>query len=123
MDSRNIHFLLDLTISDGKSEELERIVKAMNDATAAEPGALAYEWYLSKDGRHCRLFETYANAKAVQAHLNGIAVQQYVPKMLGVCTLDRFEVYGVPDPASAAALESFGAKIFRHWKGISLQGA
>ena len=123
MDPSNIHFLLDLTINQGKSGELESIIKAMNDATALEPGALAYEWYLSKDGVHCRLFETYADAAAVQAHLSGTAVQQYVPKMLGLCTLDRFEVYGIPDAESAAALEGFGAKIFRHWKGISLQGA
>jgi quinol monooxygenase YgiN len=123
MDSRSVYFVLDLTVNDGKFEEFERIVRAMNEATAGEAGALAYEWFLSKDGKRCRLVELYANADAVQAHLGGAAVQQWVPKLLEVSSLSRFEVYGVPDAGAAAALEGFGAEIFRYWKGISAEGA
>ena len=118
MDSRCIYFVLDLAINDGKFEEFERIVKAMNEATAGEAGALAYDWFLSKDGKRCRLVEVYADAAAVQAHLSGAAVQQWVPKLLGVSSLSRFEVYGAPEAGAAAALEGFGAEIFQYWKGI-----
>jgi quinol monooxygenase YgiN len=118
MDSRCVHFVPDLVIHEGKLEEFERIVKSMNEGTARESGALGYEWFLSKDGKRCRLLETYANAAAVQEHLSGHVVQQLVLQLRGCSTVNRFEVYGVPDAPAAAALETFGAEIFRHWKAF-----
>ena len=117
MDHR-IHFVLDLAIHPDKLQEFETVVNAMTAGTACEPGALAYEFYMSSDNAHCRLFETYADAAAVHAHITGHVVQQLVPKMLQLCTLERFEVYGETDAGSADRLRAIGARIYRHWNGL-----
>jgi quinol monooxygenase YgiN len=118
MNSQHVHFVLDLAIHEGKFADFENIVKSMTDGTATEPGALGYEWYLSKDNSRCRLLETYANTGAMQAHLTGPVVRELVPKVLTFATITRFEVYGEPDDESATTLSAFGAEIYRHWHGL-----
>lgn len=120
---RRVHFLIDLTIHDAKRQELEDVVNSMLEGTGKEPGALGYEWFLSADGKRCRLLETYADANAVQAHLSGPVVQKLVPKLLEVSSITRFEVYGVPDAAAVAALEGLGAEMFRYWKELGRAAA
>jgi len=120
MNQQKVHFLIDFTIHRGKFEDFAAMVKAMIEGTANEPGALGYEWYLSNDHSRCRLLETYANADAVQNHLASAVVQELVPKVLNFAAIARFEVYGSPDAESAAALKSFGAEIYPHWRGLPL---
>jgi quinol monooxygenase YgiN len=118
MNSQKVHFLIDLTIGEGKFEDFATLVKLMTDGTANEPGALDYEWYLSNDRSRCRLLETYENVGAMQKHLASPVVQVLVPKLLAFATISRFEVYGTPDAQSAAVLTSFGAEIYPHWRGL-----
>jgi quinol monooxygenase YgiN len=115
MASKIVRFTVSLSIADGKLEAFEKIAEAMLAATRKETGAIGYDWCLSGDHRQCRLLETYANAEAVVAHLTGPVVQEYVPKVLAVATLNSFEVYGDPGPKAAAMLAGFGAVIFPHW--------
>lgn len=114
-----VHFLVELTVHDGKFDTFDSIAQEMIAHTQKEPGALRYEWCLSADRKRCRLLETYADADAVLAHINGPAVQQGVPKMLENSTLNRFEVYGDPGPQAAATLKAVGAEIFSAWSGFS----
>ena len=113
-----VHFLVELTIHDGKFDAFNTIAQEMIAQTQQEPGALRYEWCLSADRKRCRLMETYADAGAVMAHINGPAVQQGVPKMLENSALNRFEVYGDPGPQAAATLKGIGAEIFASWSGF-----
>ena len=118
MNSHKVHFLIELTIQEGKFEEFSATVKRMTDGTAKESGALGYEWYLSSDNCRCRLLESYANAEAVQKHLSGAVVKELVPKLLTVAKIERFEVYGTPDDQSATVLKGVGAEMFAHWQGL-----
>jgi len=118
MNSNRVHFVIDLTISEGKFKEFEATVRLMTEGTAKEQGALEYEWYLTSDRRRCRLLETYANVDAMQKHLGSAVVKELVPKLLTFAAISRFEVYGNPDAQSAAALKSFGAEIYQHWRGV-----
>ena len=52
------------------------------------------------------------DSDAVLTHLTGPVVQQWVPKLLGVSSLDSFEVYGDPGPKASAMLAGFGATVF-----------
>jgi hypothetical protein len=63
MNSQPVHFLVELEIHEGKFDDFAAMAKTMTDGTTKEPGALAYEWFLSSDRRRCRLLETYANAE------------------------------------------------------------
>ena len=115
MTSEIVRFTVSLSIADGKFEAFGRIAEAMLATTRNNPGALGFDWYLSSDRRHCRLLETYANADAVVAQLNGPVVQEFIPKMLTVAALQSFEVYGDPGPNVSAMLAGFGAAIFAPW--------
>ena len=119
MTADGIYFVIDLAIGDGNFSDFEATVAAMNEGTAKETGALAYDWFLSDDRKRCRLLETYADAAAVSEHIKGHVVQQLVPQLLQSSRIERFEVYGTPDAASAATLKSVGAEIFPYWSEIS----
>ena len=121
MNSQRVHFLIDFAIHEGKFDDFAATMRSMTAGTAREPGALEYEWFLSKDNSRCRLLEIYANTEAVQAHMTSPVVHELVPKLLAFATVSRFEVYGVPDQASATALTTFGAEIYRHWHGLASQ--
>lgn len=123
MNSEKVHFVVKFAIHEGKFEDFAAMVKRMTEGTAKEPGALAYEWYLSADRGRCRLLETYANADAMREHLESAVVKELVPKLLGFAALSGFEVYGMPDAQSAAALKTLGAEIFSHWQGLPTQQA
>ncbi len=118
MESSRVHFLIDLSIAEGMFQDFESVVAAMTAETAKQAGAIDYEWFLSGDRRRCRLLETYANADAVQEHLNSAVVQELVPKLLGFSKFERVEVYGTLDAKATAALQAFGAEIYPHWKGL-----
>jgi len=115
MATTAVRSTVSLTIADGKFEAFEAIALAMLAGSRKEPGTLGYDGCLGSDRRTVRLLETYADANAVVAHLTGPVVQQFVPQVLGVASLDRFEVYGDRGPQAAAMLAGFGATIFAHW--------
>jgi len=117
--STQVHFLVDLTIHEGKFDSFEGIAQEMVASSQQEAGALRYEWYLSADRKRCRIVETYGDSEAVLAHLTGWAVQEGVPKLLAASSLNRFEVYGDPGAKAAAMLAGFGAEIFASWSGFT----
>jgi len=119
MNQQIVRFAVDLTIHDGKFEEFERMAQAMIAGTEKEPGALGYDWCLTADRRRCRLLDAYLDANALLAHLTGPVVRELVPKILGVSSLSRFEVYGDPGPKAAQMLAGLGAEIFSLWRGLS----
>jgi len=90
----------------------------MAAGTSAEPGAVAYEFYLSGDKKRCRLYEEYRDDAVALAHLSGPVVNEMVPQLLGMANLDAFEVYGDLGPATTSILQGFGAGIFAGWHGI-----
>jgi quinol monooxygenase YgiN len=110
-----VHF----AVSSPQLAEFTRIAQAMTAVSAAEPGTLSYEWYVSADGMRFRLVETYANASAIQAHFMGPAVQQLVPQIVPISRVDGFEIYGDPGPTVAQMAAGLGAVIYPYWMGIN----
>jgi len=117
--SDTVQFTVDLTIEEGRLAAFEETARAMVAGIEKEPGALAYDWYLSDDRKRCRLIELYADADAVLAHLTGPVVNQLVPKILETSRLDALEVYGDPGPKAAEILAGFGATIFQPWHRLA----
>jgi quinol monooxygenase YgiN len=113
-----VRLTVNLTINEGQTEAFKNIAQGMTEATKAEPGTLGYEWFVKGDGKTFRLVETYVDAAAVEAHFMGPAVQEWVPKLAAVCTVDGFEIYGDPGPKVTAMAAGFGAVNFEYWMGI-----
>ena len=119
MPNPEVRFTISLSIPEENFAKFEALVQQMVAGTQTESGARGYDWCLSKDRKTCKLIETYANAEAVQAHINGPVVQQLVPKLRDIVTVTNFEVYGDPGPQAAELLTHIGAGIFSIWKGIT----
>jgi quinol monooxygenase YgiN len=116
--NQTVYFVVELEIHEGKLDAFESIAQAMIAGTQKESGALGYEWYFSADRKRCRLVETYKDADAALAHVTGSVVLQLVPKLIGVSSISRFEVYGDPGPKAAATLRVAGAEIFEFRHGL-----
>lgn len=118
MAAQQVHLVVELTLHEGQQDAFNRLAQQMTAGTQTEAGALTYDWYMSSDGQHCRLLETYADANALLAHFTGPVVQQLVPQLAQIVTIDTFEVYGDPGPQVAAMLAGFGAVIFQRRYGL-----
>jgi quinol monooxygenase YgiN len=113
-----VRLTVNFTVEEAQLEPFQALAMAMTEGTNAEPGTLGYEWFASADRKRFRLVETYANASAIEAHFTGPVVQQWVPKLAAVATVDGFEFYGDPGPKVAAMAAGFGAVFFEYWLGI-----
>jgi quinol monooxygenase YgiN len=113
-----VRLTVNFTVTDAQMSAFKSIAAEMTDGTRPEPGTLGYEWFVSADGKRFRLVETYADAAAVEAHFMGAVVQQLVPKLAAVSTVDGFEFYGDPGPKVSAMAAGFGAVFFQYWMGI-----
>lgn len=112
MATQNIRLLVSLTINDGKLEEFRTIAAQMSRGCKAEPGTLAYEWFISADNKSCRTFEAYASSESMLAHFAGTVVGSLVPKLLGCTRVERLEVYGDISAEATAVVAGFGAVVF-----------
>ena len=118
MGTQRVRLLVELTIHEGRLAEVETIAQQMVEVSRQEPGTLGYHFLLSADRTRCRLLEGYTDAAAIQAHFNGPAVQEFVPKLLQVASVNRMEVYGDPGPQVSGMVAGFGAEIFCSWQGF-----
>jgi quinol monooxygenase YgiN len=118
MTKSEVRFTVDLTIKADKLDAFERVAQTMIAGTQKESGALGYDWCLSADRTRCRLVETYADDRAVLAHMTGPVATELVPKLLEVSSLTGFEVYGDPGVKATEILEGLGAKIYHVWRGL-----
>jgi quinol monooxygenase YgiN len=119
MDRLVVRLTVDLTVNEGKKDAFMEIAQAMTEGSQAEPGTLGYEWFFSADGMTCRLLEVYENAAAVEAHFLGPVVQQMVPKLAALCSVDGFMIYGDPGPVVSQMAAGFGAKFYSYELGIN----
>jgi len=118
MANPTVYFLVTFNIHEGKLAAFEEAVKAATAETRKEPGAQGYEWYLSNDRKTYKLVETYHDAAAALAHMNGSAVSSVVPKLVESASVGSFEVYGDPGPEARAKLAAFGAAIYEFKQGL-----
>ena len=113
---KNVYFMVQLTIHEGKDDAFRGIVDEMCVATTKEAGALNYEWSLSEDGRTCHLLERYADSEGVRAHLENVSV--FIDRLLAAVDIISVQVFGDPDPMVRDALSQFGAKFNRPYGGF-----
>ncbi len=107
-----------MTVHESRLDAFKSLAQAMTESSNAESGTLGYEWFAGAEGKSYRLVETYANAAAVEAHFAGPVVQQLVPRLMALCTVDAVEIYGDPGPKVTQIASGLGAAIFKYWIGI-----
>ena len=99
----DIHWVLALTIKEGREGDLEPLMNEMVDATRGEEGALAYEWLRNESSVH--LYERYEDSEAALVHMEGFG-ENFAERFLDVFEVERFDVYGpASDEVRAAAAD------------------
>lgn len=103
-----ISWNLELTVRDGRLGDLRALMHEMVESTQSEPGAQAYEWFLSDDESMCHIYERYSDSEAALAHL-GTFGARFADRFLGCVEPTRLHVYGDPSAEARVALDGFGA--------------
>lgn len=107
--NEQISWIFEVSVNDGELDNLKALMNEMVDSTKAnEPSTLAYEWFISEDGKQCHTHEVYKDCAATVAHLTTFKAN-YATRLLSLCVATRFVVYGNADSSVHEALEGFGA--------------
>lgn len=99
---------LQLSVRDGRLDDVRALMAEMVASTMNEPGTLGYEWFLSPDGGTCHTCERYADSAAVLAHL-GTFGARFADRFLACLQPTSLTVYGEPSTEARTALDGFGA--------------
>jgi len=92
----------------GQANAFRKILaEAVPAIDKAEPWHPVFQWFASEDGQtfHAHVW-CGGQAKAVE-HITGIGPQKYLPRLLEISTIERFEVFGTPDEKLAEILKAF----------------
>lgn len=106
--SKAVAWNLQVNLREGLREAFMSLMVEMIESTRAEPGVMAYEWFLSADGSACHLHERYRDDEAAMAHI-GTFGAKFAERFLGCVEPTAFHVYGDPGAEVRAALDGFGA--------------
>lgn len=118
--STTVAWMLELEIL--KDADFRQLMGEMVAATRThEPGALAYEWSTSADGKVCHIHERYADSDAVLTHLASF-MTNWAARFMGCLKPTRMVVYGNPSQAVRDALAALGPVYMATADGFSRQG-
>ncbi|MEO5825727.1 MAG: antibiotic biosynthesis monooxygenase [Gemmatimonadales bacterium] len=117
--SNHVSWMLELDVNDGRETKMAGLMDEMSAATKTnEPNTLCYEWNFSPDGKHCHLWERYADSDAAMVHIATFG-EKYAGRFMDVFTPTRLTVYGSPSDAVRNALDGMGAACMATTKGFS----
>jgi quinol monooxygenase YgiN len=103
-----ISWHVELAVRVGALEAFRTLTGEMVAATRREAGVLAYQRFVSADGKTVHVYERYADADAALAHLETF-LATFGARFAALVERRRFEVFGAPTPALRAVLDRFGA--------------
>jgi quinol monooxygenase YgiN len=108
MVAEPIGWTVQFKIAPGKVKPFRKIVEELVAALEkAEPGTLMSQWFLSEDETTCRVHVWCAGQDATIAHATGIGPRTYLPKLLELAAIERFDVFGTPNAQLASILQAF----------------
>ncbi|MBT8280281.1 MAG: antibiotic biosynthesis monooxygenase [Muriicola sp.] len=112
----NIQVTAKFKIHPGKEEAFKDLAQAcIACVKEKDSGTLQYDWFFSKDGRECRVRETYTNSDAVLAHVANLG-----PLFGQFLELSEFspEIYGDASDALVGAVDAFKPEVFDYYSGL-----
>jgi quinol monooxygenase YgiN len=117
----HVSWVNELAVKDGALETFKELMEEMVSGARTQPGTLAYEWYISRDGRTVHVLETYADSAAVVAHhvSEGFALKNWAGRFMDCVDASRVVVYGDPNAAAREILDRLDATYRSAWGGFS----
>jgi len=115
--SQHVHWLLELSINDGKQADFIAVMHDMIASTEGEDGALIYEWCFTEDESVCTIYERYRDSDAVLTHL--AAFSQFAERFLGAATPTRMTVMGHPNETALEKLSGLSPVLMKTKAGFA----
>ncbi len=97
MNNKNVRLVVSFKVNDFKL--FREIAKECSQyCSSSEAGTLVYDWYVSEDKTTGKLFETYENSAALEAHLLGPIFTEIAPQFKRSISWLSIESFGqLPD--------------------------
>ena len=114
--SKNIYWVYEGEILD-RSLVREKLAEIVHHVRRNEPGALAYEYFLSQDEKRLSIYERYADSDAVLAH--GANMEPYYFFFEEAVKVTKFLVFGPVSEEAKAMLSGFNAEFQSPLEGFT----
>jgi quinol monooxygenase YgiN len=115
--NNRLYALAQMTVHEGKEqafrEQAERVFAIVREK---DKGTLLYEWYLSADGRHCTVIDSYENSGAVLAHMQNVGPQ--MKALMAMCDM-KVDFLGTPSPQLAQIMRLGPERIKPRLQGLA----
>ena len=119
MSDAHVSWLFELAVREGRDAEFRALMDEMAQATERdESRTLAYEWYLSEDGRRLHLWERYVDEAAALAHLRTFQAR-FAKRFFDVLQPERITLYGASLQAVREAMAALQPTIMTRVAGFS----
>jgi quinol monooxygenase YgiN len=116
MDGR-VTLVVEFAIEPGRLDDFLAAGRAFREAVqAAEPGTLAYDWWVSEDGRRGLNIEVFADSAALATHMANTAA--LAPRLAAAAGVVRVEVLGDLSAEARAAIAPAATGWFRLSGGV-----
>jgi len=109
----HVSWNVELTVKQGELENFRALTREMVEFAQSEEGALAYERFVSPDGKESHVYERWENSRTALAHLHAFR-ERYSERYSMVVERRRFNVYGNLSDELKSLLSNFGATTFLH---------
>jgi quinol monooxygenase YgiN len=101
-----IVFISHSSIRDGQAEGFRAFIRGGAPALQADkPGTVAFLAYLDEDATEASIVHVFANADAMNAHLEG--VQERSEEADAFIRTTAYEIYGSPEPQVVQMMRAF----------------
>lgn len=114
--AEQVSWVLEATVKAGAKAELDTVIQDCIKATAEDPNAVNYEFYLADETLH--VFERYTDSAATLAHLAWFG-EHMVGRFMAAVDVTKLTVYGSPAADVRAALDAMGAVYLEPFGGFS----
>lgn len=114
---KTVHWLLEVSVNEGKLQDFKTLMGEMVAATQAEPGTLIYEWYFDESQQTCQINERYQDSSATMVHLQSFG--GFADRFMAAVTPVNFIVMGAPDESVREGLAGLSPTYLRQEAGFS----
>lgn len=115
--SGNVLGISVVRIKPGQLDNFRAVVKELVVATQAnEPGALAYEYFISPDGTFCHIYERYVDSTAVMTHMANFS--QFAERFMAAGEMTGLTLYGDPSEELREAVGGFNPAVIALMDGF-----
>lgn len=116
--SDSISWVLAVAVKDGKQDDFRDLMGEMVASTRDEPGAQAYEWFVTDDGGQVHIYERYADNDATMTHMGNFG-SKFAERFFGCVDPIGMWVYGEPNDDVRGALAAAGPQFLGSYGGFA----